>query len=60
MDPTELKSREQQNGAPFWSFWEGIDFLAFSSKSPALLDPWRRLSEASPSLSKPFSVAASL
>ena len=60
MAPTELKSMERQNGAPFWSFWEGIDLLAFSSKSPALLDPWRHPSEASPSLSEPFSVAASL
>lgn len=58
MDPTELKSRDLQNGAPFWSFWEGIYFLAFSSssKSPALLDPWCLPSvfKASPSLSESF------
>ena len=62
VEPTELKSRQRQNGAPFWSFWEGIYFLAFSSssKSPALLDPWRLPSvfRARPSLSESFPVVS--
>ena len=58
MGPTEPKSRDRQNSAPFCSFWEGVYFLAFSSssKSPALLDPWRLPSvfKAGPCLSESF------
>ena len=57
VEPTELKSRQRQNGAPFWSFWEGVYFLAFSSSSksptPAPLAPSLSSEPAPPSESFP-------